>query len=182
QVGGLVVGKTVEVFGRDPSGQFYYIRNPNNPATFCWVWANYATPVGNFAAVPVFTPPPTPTPAPGFTVTYVGMIVCWGLYGFEFQLTNNGSVTWQSIKIVVTDLTTSTTKTHTADTFRDMTGCVISNTLLDLTPGEVGINASVDPGGFNYNPAGRSINATITLCSENGLAGQCATESISFTP
>lgn len=182
QVGGLVVGKTVEVFGTDPSGQFYYIRNPNNPATFCWVWASYATPVGNFAAVPVFTPAPTPTPAAGFTVTYMGMITCGVLYGFEFQLTNNGSVTWQSIKIVVTDSTTSTTKTHTADTFRDWTGCALSNTLLDLTPGEVGIDASMNPGEFNYNPAGHSINATFTLCSENGLAGQCATKSISFTP
>jgi hypothetical protein len=35
QVGGLVVDKTVEVFGRDPSGQYYYIHNPNDPTSFC---------------------------------------------------------------------------------------------------------------------------------------------------
>ncbi len=182
QVGGLVVGKTVEVFGRDPSGQFYYIRNPNNPATFCWVWANYATPVGNFAAVPVFTPAPTPTPVPGFSISYLGMITCAGNYAFRFELKNTGSLTWQSIKIDVTDSNTATTKTHTSDTFKDYSGCPLVNTLQDLEPDEVGVAVNNNPGHFTYNPTGHNMTATFTLYLQNGLSGQSETRTITFTP
>ncbi len=183
QVGGLVVGKTVEVFGRDPSGQFYYIRNPNNPATFCWVWASYATPVGNFAAVPVFTPPPTPTPAAGFTVTYLQTVSCAGMYAFRFQLTNNGGVTWQSYKVDVTDSNTAQTKTYTSDSFTDYTGCgPFANDLQDLEPGEPGVAGNWATGLFNYNPAGHNMTATFTLFAQNGLSGQSTTRTITFTP
>lgn len=183
QVGGLVVGKTVEVFGRDPSGQYYYIRNPNDQTSFCWVWASYATPVGNFAAVPVFTPPPTPTPAPGFTVTYLQTVSCAGTYAFRFQLTNNGSVTWQSYKVDVTDSNTAQTKTFTSDYFTDYTGCgPFTNELQDLEPGEPGVAGNWASGLFNYNPAGHNMTATFTLYAQNGLTGQSTTRTISFTP
>lgn len=182
QVGGLVVGKTVEVFGRDPSGQFYYIRNPNDQSSFCWVWASYATPVGNFAAVPVFTPPPTPTPVPGFSISYLGMINCGAAYAFRFELKNTGSVTWQSTKIDITDSNTATTKTHKSNFFFDFHGCVHANTLQDLEPNEVGVAVNVDTGMFNYNPTGHNMTATFTLYSGHDQTGQSATRTISFTP
>jgi hypothetical protein len=182
QVGGLVADKTVEVFGRDPSGQYYYIRNPNDPTTFCWVWAYYATPVGSFAAVPVFTPLPTPTPAPEFTVDYIGTTTCAPNYAFRFQINNTGGITWESIQIKVTDNTTATTTTHNHDSFRVYNGCVLEIEQQDLMPGEGGVVTNVNPGQFGYNPAGHSITATVTLCSQNGLAGTCLTKTITFTP
>jgi hypothetical protein len=133
--------------------------------------------VGNFAAVPVFTPPPTPMP--GFSISYLGMNTCGSEYGFRFELKNTGSVTWQSIKIYFTDLDTATTKTRTYDMFRDVSICVITNVLQNLEPNEVG---AVGVGLFNYDPTGHSITATFTLYTENGLAGQSETRTISFTP
>lgn len=74
RVGELGIGKMVEVFGLDPSRDYYLIQNPAHPEGFCWVWGLYATPVNNFAGIPVYTPAYTPTlrytytptvPAPG---------------------------------------------------------------------------------------------------------------------
>ncbi|MDO9131106.1 MAG: SH3 domain-containing protein [Anaerolineales bacterium] len=181
QVGGLVVGKTVEVFGRDPSGQFYYIRNPNNPATFCWVWANYATPVGNFAAVPVFTPAPTPSPtsAASFNVTYSSTEVCAPFYGIKFKITNNGTVTWESNRIIATDQVTAETRTVDRNTFPNLVGCGVVSADQNLEAGEIGYTVT---SGFSANPAGHSFTATIRLCSQDGLVGTCLEKTITFTP
>ena len=43
QVGALLVGKTVQVYARDPSGMYWYIRNPDSTNEYCWVWGEYAT-------------------------------------------------------------------------------------------------------------------------------------------
>jgi hypothetical protein len=61
RVGELVAGKLVQVFGLDPSHEYYYIENPNQSGTFCWVWGFYATAINNFSGVPVYTPAYTPT-------------------------------------------------------------------------------------------------------------------------
>lgn len=61
RVGELPIGKMVEVFGLDPSRDYYLIRNPSHPESFCWVWGFYATPVNNFSGIPVYTPMHTPT-------------------------------------------------------------------------------------------------------------------------
>jgi len=182
QVGGLAVGKTVQVFGKDPSGEYYYIRNPNDLTSFCWVWAYYATPVGNFAAVPVFTPPATPTPVPAFTVAYIGITNCAPQYAFRFSINNTGGVTWESIRIVVTDNTTATSKTHILDSFRSYNGCLLEMEQSDLMPGESGTVANVNTGQFDYDPSGHSITAAFTLCTGNGLGGTCLPQTINFTP
>jgi hypothetical protein len=69
RVGELGVGQLVEVFGLDPSRDFYLIRNPAHPEGFCWVWGFYATPVNNFVGIPVYTPMYTPTPRYTYTPT-----------------------------------------------------------------------------------------------------------------
>jgi len=182
QVGGLPSGKMVQVFGKNPNGDYYYIRNPDNPASFCWVWGYYATPQGSFAAVPVFTPPASPTPVPAFTVAHLGIINCGGMYAFRFAINNTGSITWESIRIVVTDNTTATSKTTILDSFRSYNGCLLEMDQADLMPGESGNVANVNPGQFNYDPTGHSITATFTLCSQNSLTGTCLSQTINFTP
>jgi hypothetical protein len=182
QVGGLVADRMVQVFGKDPSGQYYYIRNPNDPASFCWVWAYYATPQGSFAAVPVYTPPASPTPAPGFTVAYLGVTTCAPQFAFSFAINNTGGATWESIRIVVTDNTTATSTTHILDSFRSYNGCALEMTQDDLMPGESGNVSNVNAGQLNYNPAGHSMMAAFTLCTQNGLGGTCLSKTINFTP
>jgi hypothetical protein len=105
-----------------------------------------------------------------------------GQYGFRFQLTNTGSVTWRSYWVSVTDSTTSTTETSFEDDFRDLTGCgPAANILMDLEPGEAGVAGNWGTGVFTYNPAGHNMTATFTLYEQDGLLGQSSTKTITFT-
>src|SRR5215213_7948301 len=79
RVGALLVGEVAEVSGRNPTGDYWYIRNPDsNSGGFCWLWGNYATLSGNLSVLPVYTPPPTPTPMPNFDASYAGKDTCAG--------------------------------------------------------------------------------------------------------
>jgi uncharacterized protein YraI len=78
-LGALLVGQTAEVVGRSHNSDNWIIKNPNGYGT-CWLWAQYATVVGDTSGVPVVQPPPTPTPSDitlsifnntSFTIVYV---------------------------------------------------------------------------------------------------------------
>jgi len=115
RVGELAVGKLVEVFGLDPSRDFYLIRNPAQPESFCWVWGFYATPVNNFAGMPVYTPMHTPTPRYTYTPTipapgsYCSLVFQDPIYkkvvqpGTDFDgiwtLKNTGASTWLKTEV-----------------------------------------------------------------------------------
>lgn len=177
-VGALTVGKSAEVVARDPTGNYWYIRNPNNPTAFCWVWGQYATVSGNIAGLPVYTPPPTPTPVPDFTVSFASTENCILMISLEFTVKNTGSLTWQSYQATATDTDHAVTKTVTSDIFREYSGCTALAGQDDLTPGESG-TATV--GGFSALTLGPHFNLTIKLCSQDGLGGTCLAKSISFT-
>ncbi len=68
-LGALLVGESAEIVGRDPSGNYWFIQNPDRAGEFCWLWGEYAQPVGNFASLPILTPPPSPTPTYTATAT-----------------------------------------------------------------------------------------------------------------
>jgi hypothetical protein len=180
--GFLLVGQSAEVVGRAADSQYWVIRDPKDPTNICWLWGYYANVTGNTAALPVFQPPPTPTPAPGFTVTYTSVVTCGGEFAFRYQVKNTGSLTWQSIRIVATDNTTSTSFTHTRDSFKDYSGCAANGEQMDLTPGESAAVVGASPGELGYNPAGHSLSAAITLCSADALGGTCVSQTVSFTP
>jgi hypothetical protein len=67
-LGFLAVGEEVEIVARDPSGYFWYIKNPTADG-FCWVAGDYASIVGETQPLPVYTPMPTPTFTPTLTPT-----------------------------------------------------------------------------------------------------------------
>jgi hypothetical protein len=183
KLGVLNPGETTEVVGRTTVANYWLVRNPDNPAQVCWLWGEYATVTGDWQSLPQATQPPTPTPVAGFTVSYLSTVTCAGLYGFRFQLTNTGSVTWNSYKVTINDASTATTTTYTDDYFTDYTGCgPFANQLQDLESHEVGVAGNWASGLLSYNPAGHSITATFTLCAQNGLLGECSSKTISFTP
>ena len=187
-LGALNPGQEVEIFGKDPSGSSFYIKNPTNQSGFCWIWITFATVTGDTAAVPVYTPMPTPTPAKtstpttppiDFNVSYSEIFLCGVVYYMEFNITNTGSLIWQSYSSVVTDNTTSVTNTHQKDRFEDYSSvCVLIQDQDDLAPGESGkmLTQIVD------NLAGHSMTATFKLCSTDGLGGNCLSKTINFTP
>jgi hypothetical protein len=177
-VGALMVGETTEVIGRVSDNEYYYVRNPDVPGGFCWLWANYASTTGNVTVLPVFTPPPTPTPAPDFTVTYEHLETCVG-WDPAFKLTNTGGITFRSVTVTVKDTDTGTTVTTSANFFDKRNGCAIANPINALQPGAVGWAYASS---FAYDPSGNDLTAIITVCSQKDLAGTCITKTLEFKP
>jgi hypothetical protein len=183
-VGALLVGQTVQVYARDPTGDYWYIRNPSPPPQFCWVWGQYATITGIAGGLPIFTPPPTPTstytatPNPGFSASFGGKGSCSGWW-MDIDLKNTGTTTFKSVSLTVRDTVTSKVVVVTADQFTQHTGCSSSVTRKTLLPGKLFTESSPK---FTYNPTGNKMRATITLCSNTGLNGLCVTKTFLFTP
>lgn len=189
-VGALLVGEFAQVYGRDPTGKYWYIPNPDVKGQFCWVWGEYATLTGNTGFLPIFTPPPTPTPTltptstftpvpvPEFEAEYTSSDACVGWW-VELKLRNTGSITFKSAGITVKDTVTGVTVSNLTDGFVDINGCLTSNTRDTLGPDKAVI---VSAPAFTYDPTGHKIIATITLCSNYGQNGTCVTNTIKFTP
>jgi len=187
--GVLEPGVTAEVIARDPYGLDWYIRNPNNPNDFCWIFGQFATLTGNYAALPAFTaiPSPTPTftptlPPTDFSVSSIGVVHClpFGEWYINIVILNSGSNIWQSWKLSLTDTTAGGTTITDWDKFGIMTTlCVTSNIQEDLSPGESG-GVFLIP--LLYNPAGHLFTGTLRLCSLNGLLGTCVSKAMNFTP
>jgi len=178
RVGALLVGQTAEVVGRDDTGNYWYIRNPNQSGGFCWLWGEYATVSGTFAVLPVVTPPPTPTPMPAFEASYEDLEMC-AVWWADLKLTNKGGLAFESISITVRDTVTDAVVSMYADDFRDVNGCSESSAIDVLSPGATRIVSSPT---FALSPGGHELIATITLCSRDGQNGTCITKSIEFTP
>lgn len=184
RVGALLVGQSAEVHGRDPGGNYWYIRNPGAGAQFCWVWGEYATLTGPYMFLPVFTPPPTPTPTmtptpvPDFNLEYAGLDSCSGWW-IEIKLKNTGPLAFRSLRIEVKDTVTGTELVALADSFTDLDGCLKTTTKDVLNPGDT---FTVSAPMFAYNPSGNAMRVNITLCPSLGQNGACITRSINFTP
>jgi hypothetical protein len=177
-LGGLYVGQMAEIYGKNSSNNYWYIRLPENPNIFCWVTGQYATLVGNTALLPVFTPPPTPTPVPGFVMAYVGLDSCVGWW-VELRLKNTGFVAFKSMSISVKDLDTGTTLTDIENGFTDLGGCMSSSTIASLDPGNI---YTISSPAFIYNPDNHKMRATVTLCTLINQGGQCISNTINFKP
>jgi hypothetical protein len=188
KIGIVNVGQTAEVVGRSMYNDYWIIKLPSNPAITCWLWGQYATVVGNISGLPSINPPPTPTPkatltpAPNFTVSFIDNTFCAPQHAFQFQVDNTGQITWESIRIIITDNTTSTTTTHTLDSFRSYEACTLESNQLNLEPGEGGHVANINPGQLAYDPSGHHFTAVFSLCSLDGLAGTCMDKTITFNP
>ena len=183
-VGAILVGEIAEVYGRDPTGGYWYIRNPDSPNNFCWAWGEYATVVGNTALLPVYTPPPTPTPtftptpAPDFEFVYTHLDSCNGWWP-EFELENTGSIPFRSIGITIRDTVTDVVVASFNDGFINYDGCNDSSIKDTLAVDRTRVVSGPD---FIYNPTGHKLRATIILCSDLDQNGFCVTRTINFTP
>jgi hypothetical protein len=162
-------------------GEYYYVRMGDG--TECWAFGGSSTKHGDTSSLPIKEAPPTPTPKTvvDYSVAYLSITHCAPNYAFRFQVNNTGTVTLESIRIVVTDHTSATSYVHTGDQFRSYNGCGLESNKLTLPPGQNAVVANADPGHFPYNPAGHSITADFTICTANGLGGTCVNHSINFT-
>ena len=181
RVGGLQLGQVANVVGRNATGDYWIIRHPGRASETCWLWGQFATVAGDTGALPVFTPPPLPTPDPGFDASLGGVESCaetvsWWL---DIILENTGGITFQSFFMILTDSVTGTELFLYRDNFIDRDGCGIEEDQGDLDPEDTLIISSPN---FTYDPTGHRMRARITACSNPGQTGTCATQTIDFTP
>lgn len=177
-LGGLFVGQVAEVYGKTSGGDYFYIRLPDNPNIYCWVTAQYATVVGNVSTLPIFTPPPTPTPVPSFELSFVNLDSCVGWW-VNLRIRNTGAVAFKSYSLTVKDVATGTTLTSSGNDFPELGGCLTSSTIASLEPGKATILSGP---AFVYNPDNHKMRATLTLCTLTGLGGLCVKNTIEFRP
>jgi hypothetical protein len=189
--GSLLVSDFAEVYGRDPTNNYWYIRNPDSSSNFCWVWGKYATLTGPVLLLPVITPPPTPTPtftplptltptpSPAFKAEYASLDTCNASWWVEIKLKNKGSIPLKSVNISVKDNITGIVLVNLADGFVNIDGC-----LAKTTKDTLGIDDTylLSAPAFAYDPTGHEIKMVITLCSDTGQKGICATNKFDFTP
>jgi hypothetical protein len=188
--GALLVGETAQVYGRESTGRYWYIRNPESGSEYCWIWGEYATITGNSAFLPVYTPPPTPTstltptptftptPSPDFEAAYSSLDTCVGWW-IEIKLQNTGSIPFKSMGITIKDTDTDIVIANYVDGFTDINGCLSSTSRDTLGPGKTYV---VSAPAFNYDPSGHKLRAMIILCSDIGQSGICVTRTINFKP
>lgn len=182
--GALLVGETVEVFGRDPSNEYWYIRNPDDVNEYCWVWGEYATLTGPFMFLPIFTPPPTPTatftptPVPSFDVKGLSMDSCGGWWA-EVEIKNTGAFAFKSIEYEVLDTVTDIEKTLITNGFTNKDGCSSTITKDVIASGDTFVVSSAL---FDTNLQGHKLRMVVTLCTELNQKGVCVSQKIIFTP
>jgi hypothetical protein len=56
-IGALILGRQAEIIGRNEDSTWWYVRNPSDPSTSCWLSADFVETVGNVASLPVVSPP-----------------------------------------------------------------------------------------------------------------------------
>jgi hypothetical protein len=181
RVGALLVDQYAEVFGMDSTGTYWYIRNPDSDTGYCWLWGEYATLAGNLSGLPIFTPPPTPTPVPAFDASFSSLDSCAANTSWwaDLKLVNTGGIAFRSISITLRDTVTDTVAVMSADNFTDNDGCTGSSTRDTLASGDTRFVSSPS---FAYDPTGHKMRATLTLCSNTAISGTCVSKVITFTP
>ncbi|MBI3168796.1 MAG: SH3 domain-containing protein, partial [Chloroflexi bacterium] len=169
-VGSLLVGMEVEVIGRDPTSQYWYIPNPYVFTDYCWVWGEYAVfEGGNQLLLPVVTPPPTPThtattvPTIDFKLQGQGMFVCDKTHWVNLTITNESGYPLSSIRIVMQDTVKNNTRSVTYNNFPITTGCN-GLTWVETVPGNGAVTVTGPK--FDYNIHGNKMHVTVTVCSE----------------
>jgi hypothetical protein len=52
-IGALLLGRQAEIIGRNADSTWWYVRNPSDPSTSCWLSAEFVQTVGNVQSLPV---------------------------------------------------------------------------------------------------------------------------------
>jgi hypothetical protein len=56
-IGALILGRQAEMIGRNSDSTWWYVRNPSDPSTSCWLSADFVQTVGDVQSLPVVNSP-----------------------------------------------------------------------------------------------------------------------------
>jgi hypothetical protein len=181
-------GQQVEVIARNPDNNSFYVKNPYEDNSTCWIFGKDIALSGNAADLdvatlqPTPTPTRTPTPSVSFTVSYGSTASCAPNYAFKLYIQNTGAIPWQFISITGSDSSTGFAINHTSNYFDQYSGCSVINPQDYLPAGDDTYAMNLSPGEFNYDPTGHLININVKLCTLDNAQGTCASKALSFTP
>lgn len=176
----LEVGETVQVAARAEGLNYLLVTNPDHTDQHCWLWAEFATVEGETEGLPVHTPAPSPTPLVGFELFVHSFQECAGDTRLVLIVRNAGARRLMTAEWGVFDIDTGDfwlPPRFERHPFAD--------TSVACPPGH---GNRLEPGAGAFiilplgsPPSGHFAYATIKLCSEDYLAGDCAAEEIYFT-
>ncbi|MBN1536710.1 MAG: hypothetical protein JW908_08270 [Anaerolineales bacterium] len=182
RVGSLNVGDVSQVIGRNSTSTWWYIENPSNPGSYCWVWGETTSVTGNTSALQVMTPPPPPPTstsetASSFSTSFADTHKCSGDKYAYFKVTNSGGKALESANVKIKDETDGDTISSASSNKPFLSGtsdCSGDDTL------EVGDSAYV-AGYLGGGNSGHEAKAAIYLCTKESLEGSCTNIVITFT-
>jgi len=169
------VGQKLEIAAKDLGGGYWFTRNPDKPEELCYLLAQNITISGDTSGLPKFTPRPSPTAAPYFSVTFKKFDTCEGEDFALFVIENLGSVPFRSAYIKVTDQKVSKSVEQAVNAFDLRVRCVLAKNIAPLEQGGTGYLTSPP---FNWSARGNKLRAVIMLCTEKDLKGTCVTQSL----
>ena len=178
RVGILLVGETADIVGREPKGEYWYIRNPDLGTEFCWVWGEYATISGNLLPLLFVSPPPPPSAAIGLSFEKLGTCATWWI---DFKMVNTSGALFKSFSITVTDTDTNpvTVVAKNENGFTKNDGCSAPVKTDTLAAGSF---ITISSPQFAYNPSGHTLKAKVTVCTATDQKGTCVTQELTFKP
>lgn len=99
--GALNLGRQAEIIGKNSDSSWWYVRNPSNPSTSCWLAASATDTVGNVGSLSVVNPPEIMVTGIDVSVDPPAMNVACGAFPqvviLSAQITTSGPaiVTWR---------------------------------------------------------------------------------------
>jgi hypothetical protein len=169
------VGQALEVVANDLGAGYIFVKDPEKPEDQCYLLTQNIKISGDTSILPSITPPPSPTAAPYFNVSFKKMETCGGEKYAVFNVENAGSAAFRSFYIKVTDQKVDRSVEQVVNAFDQWTGCIIAR---DISPLERGGEGFVISPHFKWNVNEDNLRAVIMLCTEKGLAGTCVTQVI----
>ena len=169
------VGQILEVVANDLGAGYIFVKNPDKPDDQCYLLMQNIKVDGDASVLPEYTPPPSPTAAPYFNVSFKKFDTCASEDYAIFTVENAGSVAFRSFYIKVTDQKVDKSVEHVVNAFDQWTGCIIAR---DISPLERGGEGFVTSPHFKWNVNKDNLRAVIMLCTEKNLQGTCVTQVI----
>lgn len=185
KVADLEPGVPVDAFGRSADGEWWQVASPSAAGQTCWVFAeDEFTFLGEVLSLPLVAGPslPTatfaPTHAPGIAVRYVDDLSC-GTRIAILSVTNLGNQTYQSAIVVASDSADNELGREDGNNeFLTKSNACPDDPQPTLGPEQTRYVA-VPIGGA---PAGDTLIARVTVCTETGYRGECYSSTVRFVP